>query len=519
MEHLSTPSGAGGLEAEKEEEVANKENVDPRLHVPELNTAVSALQQLPPLQPKRKPPIRKKDSITQHRKKSRASLQPSAIQQQQQQQEAIGEVIPPTIAPHPLQNTSSTTASLAVVPPYLLKRKIDSLQNKLQREYEERVILEAKLASKERQFTLVQEALSREKKASNTLIDDEKKKTAEKMKEAAEMMKEAAEMMKEAQSMNEESKSTMDSISESIANLKMQHDNELGAEKMQNLIEHEKLIETHRAVCQNHNEIVACLKNEHKQELEQYNESMEAEASKVRMLEEEVEDLNEMIEEMRIEVNTAFRERRIADNSTIAAKKRAQKRLDTLRTEHEKRITAENNSIELAKKVAAMTNRIDELKLSALPPVRQMKKIRVNADNNKAGGGRVFPWWMVQTICEMLVNGTPPSAVSGNMLALHRAICGSPPEDLPCVNYVRHCRVVTEVIVEAMAAIKLANAPIWDELHTDSTSRRQIPFTALIIGLLGDNNVMESVVISACIFMEDETSETHAEGLVKKVSS
>ena len=75
-----------------------------------------------------------------------------------------------------------------------------------------------------------------------------------------------------------------------------------------------------------------------------------------------------------------------------------------------------------------------------------------------------------------------------------------------------------EVIGETIVAIKLAHVAKWDQLWYDGTTRRQIPFGALIIGMLaGDNNMMDPVVVSSCIFMENETSETQAEGIVDKV--
>jgi len=40
-----------------------------------------------------------------------------------------------------------------------------------------------------------------------------------------------------------------------------------------------------------------------------------------------------------------------------------------------------------------------------------------------------------------------------------------------------------------------------DQLWYDGTTRRQIPFGALIIGMLsGDNNMIDPVVVSSCIF-------------------
>jgi hypothetical protein len=49
------------------------------------------------------------------------------------------------------------------------------------------------------------------------------------------------------------------------------------------------------------------------------------------------------------------------------------------------------------------------------------------------------------------------------------------------------------------------------------TKRRQIPFTALIIGILGDENDIDPVDVSSCIFMDDERVETQANGILDKV--
>jgi len=85
-------------------------------------------------------------------------------------------------------------------------------------------------------------------------------------------------------------------------------------------------------------------------------------------------------------------------------------------------------------------------------------------------------------------------------------------------EFVRECRVFVEIIGETMVAIKLGHAEIWDQLWTDSTTRRQIPFTALIIGILADSGNIDPIVVSACIFMEDERSEMQVDGIVNKVN-
>ena len=79
---------------------------------------------------------------------------------------------------------------------------------------------------------------------------------------------------------------------------------------------------------------------------------------------------------------------------------------------------------------------------------------------------------------------------------------------------------VVDVIGETIVAIKLASADNWKQLWTDATTlRRQIPFTALVIGLLGDEETIDPVVVSSCIFMKDEKSDTQVDGILEKIGS
>jgi hypothetical protein len=100
---------------------------------------------------------------------------------------------------------------------------------------------------------------------------------------------------------------------------------------------------------------------------------------------------------------------------------------------------------------------------------------------------------------------------------MYETLYGEKPDELPSVNFFRGCRVVVQVIGETVTAIKLGEAETWKQLWTDATTRRQIPFTALIIGILGDENDIDPVVVSSCIFMEDEWAETQADGILDKV--
>jgi hypothetical protein len=82
-------------------------------------------------------------------------------------------------------------------------------------------------------------------------------------------------------------------------------------------------------------------------------------------------------------------------------------------------------------------------------------------------------------------------------------LSGETPDKLPSVNFVWSCRVVVEVMGETISAIKLADAPLWNQLWTDETTRQQIPFTAVVIGLMGNSEVIDPIVVLSCIFMED----------------
>jgi hypothetical protein len=93
------------------------------------------------------------------------------------------------------------------------------------------------------------------------------------------------------------------------------------------------------------------------------------------------------------------------------------------------------------------------------------------------------------------VNGTSPAAVPQAMLTMYQMLTGDTPDKLPSMNFAWSCRVVVEVIGETIAAMKLANAPTWSQLWTDGTTRRQIPFTTLVIGLMRENEDIDPVVV------------------------
>ena len=103
-------------------------------------------------------------------------------------------------------------------------------------------------------------------------------------------------------------------------------------------------------------------------------------------------------------------------------------------------------------------------------------------------------------------------------MALFVALYGEEHNKIPSLNYVRQCWVLVQVICETITAMKLAACPNWTEIFFDATTRCQVPFSAVVISLMGDGlETIDPVIVSSCVVLEDETSETQVDGIVTKV--
>ena len=154
--------------------------------------------------------------------------------------------------------------------------------------------------------------------------------------------------------------------------------------------------------------------------------------------------------------------------------------------------------------------------------VEGLKSTKCSLQKNRVpgrqGGGKKWPLWVTAVCCDLLIHGTPPSAIPSSIGTLFVALTGEEPKELPSVNYVRQCRVLIQIIGETITAMKLAACPDWRQIFFDGTTRRQIPFSAVIITLMGDEpGSFDPIIVSSCVIMEDETSEMQVEGIVAKV--
>jgi hypothetical protein len=96
------------------------------------------------------------------------------------------------------------------------------------------------------------------------------------------------------------------------------------------------------------------------------------------------------------------------------------------------------------------------------------------------------------------------------------AMNGCEAHEFPTVDFVRKFRTVVKNLNLLLGGYQLGNARTWLQLFTDGTTRRQIAFQNLVIGLM-DGEDFDLVIALSCIFLEDETSVKQVEAIEKKV--
>jgi hypothetical protein len=105
------------------------------------------------------------------------------------------------------------------------------------------------------------------------------------------------------------------------------------------------------------------------------------------------------------------------------------------------------------------------------------------------------------------------------MVAMYSALYGEPPEEAPLVNFVRQCRSIIEEVGLMITAIKMGIAdscPYWGD---DATTQRHLTWSALVIGLMGSDHNLDPVIVSSCIFLEDESAQVTNDALFSKIDS
>ena len=236
------------------------------------------------------------------------------------------------------------------------------------------------------------------------------------------------------------------------------------------------------------------------------------EIEKRQVVEQTVDDLYEWIDELHSEINNQKRVNREAKKAMKMAQA-SKNKLETVASERLSLLRDLKCRLREAKDMLADESHQRE----ALERMQTIKlEIKRQRSVGKHGGSWKWPVHIVLLICELLVNGTPPSAVPANIQTTSAAFTGAEASELPSVNFVRQCRTVLQNINETLAALRLGNADTWHQLFTDGTTRRQVAFQNLVIALMEDGK-LDPVIVSSCMILEDETSENQVKSIVDMV--
>ena len=95
---------------------------------------------------------------------------------------------------------------------------------------------------------------------------------------------------------------------------------------------------------------------------------------------------------------------------------------------------------------------------------------------------------------------------------------GAEATELPCVNFVRQCRVVLQNLNETLSAIRLGNADSRHHVFTDGTACRQIVFQNLVIALM-EHGDLDPIIVLSCMYVENETSVRCLQSIIETVSN
>ncbi|KAL7546176.1 hypothetical protein ACHAWF_015185 [Thalassiosira exigua] len=230
--------------------------------------------------------------------------------------------------------------------------------------------------------------------------------------------------------------------------------------------------------------------------------AIEEELGKRRQLQRHVADLHDWLDEMADEVaefrrmaRAASKEKDKAVRHKSKAEELASNRLALLR---ELKLKLDETQDDLADE----SHRREALERLATI----QKQIKRERQVGRRGGSSRWPVHVVLLICEMLVNGTPPSATQRNLQSMKKRLNIDDNEPPPSLNFIRECRVVVQNLNECMAAMRLGNVSTWHQMFTDGTSRRQVDFQNLVIGLMEEDE-LEPVIVSSCMFLETGSSE------------
>ena len=236
-------------------------------------------------------------------------------------------------------------------------------------------------------------------------------------------------------------------------------------------------------------------------------ETRKAVELKVRELEAEAEDLKDDLAEANAHARAERKKTKAALTQKDKARSTAANRLSMLKSLQLRLDTATDALADTSKK----SDTIEDIN-SLTVQIKRERPI-----GRRGGSGR-WPVHVVLLICELLVNGTPPSAVPKNIQTCHAAFRGAEATELPSINFVRETRTVLKIINEVLVGMRLSEADVWHQLFTDGTARRQIALQNLVISVMHDGK-LDPVIVSSCMVLISESSDNQVKSIVDMVST
>ena len=131
-----------------------------------------------------------------------------------------------------------------------------------------------------------------------------------------------------------------------------------------------------------------------------------------------------------------------------------------------------------------------------------------------------WPLYMYNLIMKMLVNSTPPFTVNDNILAhVTKFSPTTTIKELPSIWTIQRTHTVGLIIVEVLAACRLGKSNKWQQLFTDTTTRRQTAFTNFAISIPEekDDDIYTSLLLSCSIYSPNGTSEAVVMAIIKSL--
>jgi hypothetical protein len=216
-------------------------------------------------------------------------------------------------------------------------------------------------------------------------------------------------------------------------------------------------------------------------------------------------------------VKRAKKDMRVARKLYEQSKESAKRYLMKLKTKKDEKARLKDELIRLLKAHQSQEDELVEYKAMIEQFKFSKRSLKLEVKIGHMGGAR-WPLWVTEVCCELLVNGLPPSAIPSSIGTLSATLYGKEPKRIPSLNFVHQCRVLVQIVSETITAMKLAVCPNWAEIFFDATTRRQVPFSAVVISLMGDGpKTIDPVIVLSCVILEDKTLETQVDGIVTKV--